>query len=191
MTCKTFTNRSANELHPSALLQLQEQHYIVPCLPLFCWFSLNFTPMCKPNHLDAGYQEPSIKEPSNFTDISKALSEQSGLPPSWAPDRLHAAEASCSKPRKHSAAVPSPARPRSFRGSAGTRRRSQPQRQHPPHAPTAPTRARLRFPRAAPGTHVWAEPRAVPAGGAEEAPAGLAYSAPGEIFQSTPPKAWP
>lgn len=187
MTCKTFTNRSANELHPSALLQLQEQHYIVPCLSLRSWFSLNFMPMCKPNHLDADHQEPrqvSIKESSNFTDISNALSKQSGLPPSWAPDRLHTAEASCSRPRKCSAAVPSASLPCSFHGCVGTRRRLHPQPQHPP----VPGR---RFPRAVPGTHVCAERRAVPAGGAEEAPAGLRYTAPGEIFQSTPPKAWP
>lgn len=111
MTCKTFTNRSANELHPSALLQLQEQHYIVRRLSLLSWFSLNFKPMCKPNRLYTDHQKPSqvsIKESSNFTDTSDALSKHPGLPPSWAPDRLHAAQASSSKPRKCSAAMPFP-----------------------------------------------------------------------------------
>lgn len=180
MTCKTFTNRSANELHPSALLQLQEQHYIVPCLSLLSWFSLNFMPVCEPNHLDADYQEPKqvcIKESSNFTGTSNALSKRSA--PSWASDRLHAVEASCSKPRKDcggSLCLPSPRSPRLCRSAEAlaaqrsglSTPRARPALPAPLRAPhtCAPSQSRAR--RAAPG-----------------------HAAPGEIFQSIPPKAWP
>lgn len=150
--------------------------------PAFLYFPdfLNFMPGCEPNHLDADYQEPKqvcIKEPSNFTGTSNALSKRSA--PSWASDRLHAVEASCSKPRQDcggSLRLPSPRCPRQWRSG----RRSQ-------RSGLSAPRARPPLPlRSAPGTRTRVRPaRAAPAGAA------TGIAAPGEIFQSTPPKAWP
>jgi len=94
MTCKTFTNRSENELHPSALLQLQEQRCFAGCFSPLSRFSLLSKPTCKPNRLDTGHQEPgrvAVKDPSNFTDVSHALSKRPAVPPVRAPARLRAA----------------------------------------------------------------------------------------------------
>lgn len=145
-------------------------HPAFPCFP-----DGRSQPMCKPNRRDPDPQKlshVSVKEASNFTDISTALAGRSGLPA-----RLHAAPASSSEPGKPSAAIPSPtqqavpADPRNTEAFASADRAASSAREPPaPHRGGSGARGRERR--------------------AGQAPAG-SDTAPGEIFQSAPSHAWP